>query len=151
MVLPRGKFGQPPCHIMWLRHLGVIAVPLRVQCFQETIWRLSHLDTLGRASQACCRCCQSTQLWVESHSPEHWVSLHKSANGWKTGAATSPEVKYSVYVSKMNLSGGMSCQGALTNSLCLSCFCHFPTLLVHIRTPEVQQQTACIRQWELRR
>lgn len=31
---------------MWLKHLGVVAAPLRVQCFQETIWRLSHLDTL---------------------------------------------------------------------------------------------------------
>lgn len=78
IVLPRGKFGQPPCHIMWLKHLGVIAAPLRVRCIQETIWRPSHLDALGCASQACCRCCQNTQLWVESHSSEHWVRLYKS-------------------------------------------------------------------------
>lgn len=88
---------------MWLKHSGVIAAPLRVQCFQETIWRPSHLDTPGHASQACSRCCQNTQLWVMSHSSEHWVSLFKSTNGWKTRTASNRDVKYNVSVSKINL------------------------------------------------
>lgn len=82
---------------------GVIAAPPRVQCFQETIWRLCHLDTVGHASKVCCRCCQSTQLAVGSHSSEHWVSLHKSTNGWKKREpqpATSQEVKNSADASK---------------------------------------------------